>query len=158
MGALSRGGRSPMVHPPRPWYENDGVPHGGLWRGMRTLNRCTHTCEYARASIHVEYAQVWDAWGTQMNTFWNSHCLPPWNNWSIGQHRTMLCTPSNNPQESWHKQITQSKLLEHGASTEHFLTVGIPQLIMLDGIYIPNTLIFSVSMHLNIQLRVCAHT
>ena len=90
--------------------------------------------------------QVWDSWGTQMNTFWNSHCVPPWDCWSIGDFACMLCTPSQNTQERWHRQILDSRIPGmFKGSTEHVLKVALPQLIKLDGIFIPDELNFEAT-------------
>ena len=41
----------------------------------------------------------------KLNKFWNSYMLEPWDCWSIGLFDCMLMTPSQQAQESWHKQI-----------------------------------------------------
>lgn len=89
--------------------------------------------------------QVWDGWGKQMDSFWNVNCVPPWHNWSIGEFGTMLFTPSQNCQESWHKQILLSKIPNmFKGSTAHVIQVALPQLIQMDNILIPSTLNFKV--------------
>jgi len=53
-----------------------------------------------------EVGLVWDKWGGKhMNTFWNSYCVSPWDCWSVGDFACMLCTPSQNTQESWHLHL-----------------------------------------------------
>ena len=69
----------------------------------------------------------------------------PWDNWTIGQFWTMLCTPSQQTQESWHKTILKDKITDcFRGSTEHCFTIALPQLIQLDGILMPDTLCLHV--------------
>ena len=59
-----------------------------------------------------EVGKVWDSWGDRWNlkSFWNEYMVEPWDNWSIGVFDGMLCTPSQQTQESWHRQILQSRI------------------------------------------------
>ena len=94
-----------------------------------------------------EVVKVWDklGTGTEMNTFWNSYCVGPWDNWSLGLFDCMLCTPSQQTQESWHKQLMVSKIPNMLlGSTEYLFKETLPQLIAMDGIQIPSTLPFHV--------------
>ena len=92
-----------------------------------------------------ECGLVWDKWGKQMNTFWNSYCVDPWDCWSIGEFGCMLCTPSQQAQESWHKQLLKSRIPgAFRASTEHVFAEALPQLIQLDGVLSPTVLVFDV--------------
>ena len=94
--------------------------------------------------IH-ECGLVWDQWGKQMDTFWNSYCVAPWDCWSIGDFACMLCTPSQNTQESWHKHLHTTRVPGlFRASTEHVFAAGLPQLIELDGVNKPKVLNFDV--------------
>ena len=60
--------------------------------------------------------EVSDA-GDKFRRLWNEYCQGPWFNWSIGQFDTMLCTPSQQCQESWHKLIFQNRI--PGAYSDH---------------------------------------
>ena len=94
----------------------------------------------------VECGKRWDKWGgDKMKTFWNSNCLEPWSNWHMGRADVVLCTPSQNAQESWHKQILHSKIpgMFRG-STERVFMEALPQLIIMDGLLMPTVLPFSV--------------
>ena len=53
------------------------------------------------------YGELWDKWGEMMDRFWTSYCAvgSGWDCWSIGLFDCVLCTPSQQAQESWHKQI-----------------------------------------------------
>ena len=50
-----------------------------------------------------EIGKVWDSWGTtwNMRSLWNEYMVAPWDNWSIGLFDCMLCTPSQQAQESY---------------------------------------------------------
>ena len=79
----------------------------------------------------VECGKRWDKWGgDKMKMFWNSNCLEPWSNWHMGRADVVLCTPSQNAQESWHKQILHSKIpgMFRG-STERVFMEALPQLL-----------------------------
>ena len=94
----------------------------------------------------VECGKRWDKWGgDKMKKFWNSNCIEPWSNWHMGRADVVLCTPSQNAQESWHKQILQSKIpgMFRG-STERVFMEALPQLIIMDGLLMPTVLPFSV--------------
>ena len=106
------------------------------------IQLCTEWCIYCVPCC----VQVWDTWGKQMDKFWNSYCINGWDNWSLGCFRYVpLCTPSQNTQESWHKQILQSRIPGmFKGSTEHCLAVAMPQLVRIDGIQIPDILSFEV--------------
>ena len=80
-----------------------------------------------------------------MNVFWNSYCMGGWDNWSIGEFLTRIVTPSQQTQESWHKQILQSRIPGmFKGSTEHCFAESLPQLIEMDALILPTTLQFSV--------------
>ena len=64
-----------------------------------------HSAEMRDALI-CEYSTMWDEWGDKaMNKFWDTYCINNWDCWSIGLFDCMLMTPSQQAQESWHKQI-----------------------------------------------------
>ena len=64
-----------------------------------------HSAEMRDALI-CEYSTMWDEWGDKaMNKFWDTYCINGWDCWSIGLFDCMLMTPSQQAQESWHKQI-----------------------------------------------------
>ena len=89
--------------------------------------------------------QVWEKWSNNLSKFWDSNLVGPWDNWCIGDFGTMLCTPSQQTQESWHKTILKDKITDcFRGSTEHCFTIALPQLIQLDGILMPDTLCFHV--------------
>ena len=93
-----------------------------------------------------ECGKRWDKWsGKKMDKFWNSNCIEPWCNWYMGRADVVLCTPSQNAQESWHKQLLLSKIpgMFRG-STETVFMVALPQLIIMDGLLMPTVLPFSV--------------
>jgi hypothetical protein len=93
-----------------------------------------------------ECGKRWDKWGgDKMKTFWNSNCIEPWSNWHMGRADVVFCTPSQNAQESWHKQLLLSKIpgMFRG-STETVFMVALPQLIIMDGLLMPTVLPFSV--------------
>ena len=77
--------------------------------------------------IH-EIGVQWDAWGHQMDTFWTVNCVAPWDTWSTGLFDAPLCTPSNNTQEAWHRELLRSRIpgMFRG-STEHVFKVTLPQ-------------------------------
>lgn len=94
----------------------------------------------------AECGKRWDKWGGgKMKTFWNSNCIAPWSNWYMGRADVVLCTPSQNAQESWHKQLLLSKIpgMFRG-STETVFMVALPQLIIMDGLFMPTVLPFFV--------------
>jgi len=90
---------------------------------------------------------IWDSWDKKtMITFWNSHCIEPWDNWTMASCIDVpLCTPSQNTQESWHNNILIGKIPQmFGGSTEHVLAVAMPQLVKMDGYLLPDELSFDV--------------
>ena len=92
-----------------------------------------------------ECGKVWDKWGQQMRPFWNSYCVDPWDCWSIGDFGCMLCTPSQQAQESWHKFLMRSRIPgTFRASTEYVFAEALPQLVELDGVLSPKVLGFDV--------------
>ena len=92
-----------------------------------------------------ECGLVWDKWGKQMDTFWNSNCVAPWDCWSIGDFGCMLCTPNQNVHETWHKQLSLSRIPgTFRSSTEHLFATALPDLIKLDGVMSPRVLTFDV--------------
>jgi hypothetical protein len=143
------------------------VPHGQCWphiaRKWREGEWCSKKWEHfssvaehlvdihfantpkMRDLLMTEYGKLWDTWGTQMNTFWNGYCIAPWDNWSIGLFDCVLCTPSQQAQESYHRQISEGRLpgLMRG-STEVVFSQALPKLVQLDGIYAPKVLNFDV--------------
>ena len=97
--------------------------------------------------IIKEVGKIWDKWGHQMDTFWDSNLTNPWDCWSICDLDTMLSTPSNQVQESWHKQILQSRIPGmFKGSTESVITTALPRLIRLDGALLPYVLCFNVGL------------
>ena len=98
-----------------------------------------------RDLLMAQYGLLWDKWGSQMNKFWNSHCVTPWDVWSIGLFDAMLTTPSQQPQESWHKQLATTKIPgQLRGSTEMFFARTLPELIRSDARDIPSVLQFGV--------------
>jgi hypothetical protein len=94
----------------------------------------------------AECGKRWDKWGGgKMNTFWNSNCIAPWSNWHMGRADVVFCTPSQNAQESWHRDILRSKIpgMFRGSTETVFMT-ALPQLIIMDGLLMPTVLPFSV--------------
>ena len=91
-----------------------------------------------------EIGAVWDSWGEKWNlqSFWNEYCVDPWANWSIGLFDCMLCTPSQQAQESWHRQILQSRIPGmFKGSTEHVMQVALPKLVRMDAALLPDELL-----------------
>lgn len=152
--------------------------YGEVRTCLYTLAYLTSACIHLRTLHHVPCihlstelyiycvpfcVQVWDTWGKQMDKFWNSYCINGWDNWSLGCFRYVpLCTPSQNTQESWHKQILQSKIPGmFKGSTEHCLAVAMPQLVRIDGIQLPDLLSFEVRtccIQSCVHLRTLAYT
>jgi hypothetical protein len=100
-----------------------------------------------RDFMMIEVGKVWDSWPTKwrLNGFWDEYCVAPWDNWSIGLFDCMLCTPSQQTQESWHRQILQSRIPGmFKGSTEHVMHVALPQLVSMDAALIPDELLFHV--------------
>ena len=108
-----------------------------------------HSCQTGkmRDFFMREIGAVWDSWGNRWNmrSFWNEYCVAPWDNWSIGLFDCMLCTPSQNAQESWHKQILQSRIPGmFKGSTEQVMHVALRKLVQMDAALIPDKLLLSV--------------
>jgi hypothetical protein len=102
-----------------------------------------------RDLLSREIGNIWDRWGRQLDKFWNSYCVPPWDNWSIGEFDCMLCTPSQQAQESWHKTLLGSRIPGmFKGSTEHTLMVALPQLVRMDAMLLPDLLKFEVTVPL----------
>ena len=86
----------------------------------------------------------WDAWGNEMDKFWDSNCQPPWDCWSVSDSSCMLMTASNQTQESWHREMLRSKIPGmFKGSTERVLSIALPQLVRLDGYLIADELCMS---------------
>ena len=108
-----------------------------------------HLCQSAemRDFLVLEIGKVWDSWGSKLNlqSFWNEYLVGPWDNWSVGLFDCMFCTPSQQAQESWHKQILQSRIPGmFKGSTEHVMHVALPKLVALDAALIADNLLFEV--------------
>ena len=120
-------------------HHEDVVPH------LQSIH-LAHTPEM-RDLLMVEYGKVWDSWGHQMDVFWSSYCKKGggWDVWSVGLFDCMLCTPSQQTQESWHKQLSVSKIPGmFKGSTEVLIKETMPQLIDMDALQIPSELTFHV--------------
>ena len=147
------------------------VPHGQCWPHIRRklgegafcskkhphfdeiVKHLTavHMCQSdgMRDFIIHEIGKVWESWGKKWNmrSFWNEYMVEPWDNWSIGLFDCMLCTPSQQAQESWHKQILQSRIPGmFKGSTEHVMTTAMPMLVEMDATLKPDALQFSIPM------------
>lgn len=145
------------------------VPHGQCWPHIRRKLgegafcskkhphfddiprhlEAVHFSQSARMRdfIILEIGKRWDSWGSNYNlsSFWDEYMVEPWDNWSLGLFDTMLCTPSQQEQESWHKTILTSKIPGmFKGSTEHVMKVALQQLINMDGTLISDGLLFSV--------------
>jgi hypothetical protein len=94
----------------------------------------------------IECGNEWDSYGDKkMNSFWDMYCIRGWDCWSVGQFDGPLCTPSQQAQESWHKQLMESKIPGlFRASTENLVAETLPQLVEIDAIQIPSRLCFHV--------------
>ena len=107
-----------------------------------------------RDVLMIEVEKLWDAlpqkWS--LRSFWNEYFVSPWDNWSIGCFNCMLCTPSQNVQESWHRELATTRIPGmFKGSTEHVMHVALPRLVSMDGFLIPDELMFhvpSVPVHL----------
>ena len=88
---------------------------------------------------------MWDEWGNEMNTFWNSYCVAPWLNWSAGDVKCKLATPSQQAQESWHKQLKNARIpgMMKG-STHYVFNTTLPHLIQMDALLSPDELCYEV--------------
>ena len=93
-----------------------------------------------------EAGKIWDRWSDNNRKFWNSYCTSGWDCWSLGDFSCIpLCTPSQQAHESWHKQVLTSKIPGmFKGSTEHVISVAFPQLLTVDGLYLPDELLMSV--------------
>ena len=95
--------------------------------------------------ISLRVLQEWDKWNKAMDKFWDSNCRDPWKCWSVGEFSCMLTTPSNQPQESYHKTILKSKIPGmFKGSTEHVIHHALPQLVKMDGLLLPSQMNFKV--------------
>ena len=91
------------------------------------------------------YLQVWDTWSDCLTKFWDSNLVSPWDNWMIGDFGTKITTPSQQPEESWHKTILNDKVPDcFRGSTEYVFTIALPKLILLDGLLLPSKLCLHV--------------
>ena len=135
-------------HIKRKWHEGQYASksweHFDEVADQLTAIHLAHTVEM-RDLLTTEYGDVWDSWGHQMDVFWDSYCRAPWDNWSVGLFQCMLCTPSQQTHETWHKQLLQSKIpgLFHGSTAAVFAST-LPQLIEMDALQIPTELVFHV--------------
>ena len=135
-------------HIARKWsqgeYASKKWEHFDEVKGHLQAIHMAHTPEM-RDLLMKEIGDLWDSWGRQMDVFWNSYCVKGWDNWSIGLFDCMLCTPSQQAQESWHKQLLLSKIpgMIRG-STEMVFHDMLPDLIEQDAIQIPSELVFHV--------------
>jgi len=103
------------------------------------------TTDAMRDLLMIEIGDLWDEWGTHMNTFWNSYCKDGWDNWHMGVFQCMLATPNQNCQESWHNHLKDSKIPGiFRSSTETLFKDALPQLIEMDAILLPTELNFKV--------------
>ena len=95
-----------------------------------------HTCS-SEGMWDVCLQAVGDEWGdkdAECNTLWSERLSPPCNNWYIGYTQTPACTPSNQPQESWHNAgVMQPLADELRAATAYVLEVSLPKIMKLDG-------------------------
>ena len=100
-----------------------------------------------RDLLMIEVGKLWDKLPPEwsLHSLWNEYFVSPWDNWSIGSFDCMLCTPSQNVQESWHRHIMTLKIPGmFKGSTEQVMHVALPQLISMDGILIPDQLLYHV--------------
>jgi hypothetical protein len=99
-----------------------------------------------RDLLMCEVGKIWDKWGGDvMNTFWNSYCVAPWKNWSVGLFDCVLCTPSQQAQERYHRDIFETKIPGmFKGSTKTVINESLPRLIEHDAITKPTTLTFAV--------------
>ena len=87
----------------------------------------------------------WDVKGKTMDKFWYSNCVEPWDCWSICDFECMLATPSNQTQESWHKQLILKKIPGmFKASTAFVINTTLPLLAKIDGLSMSSKLQFEV--------------
>ena len=88
-------------------------------------------------------ARDWDP--QKIDAFWNEYLVAPWNNWSIGEFGCMLSTPSQQPQEAWHREIFRTLIPGHlKGSINSVLQIALPRLIQADSERIPDELCFHV--------------
>ena len=63
----------------------------------------------------------------------------------MGLFENPLCTPSNNTQEAWHRDLLRSRIPGHfRGSTECVFNVALPKLIDMDALLQPSILTFDV--------------
>lgn len=139
-------------HIVRKWTE--GVYASKKWVHFNEVTehvRTVHMSGSADMQVMLTDAigKEWDAWRatpeSKMTTFWNSYFTGGWDCWSLHQFECRLATPSQQTQESWHKQLLQSRIpgMFRG-STAFVFEESLPQLIEMDAIMIPTVLPFSV--------------
>ena len=84
-----------------------------------------------------------------MRTFWNSYCVAPWDCWSVGGFDVPLCTPSQQTQESWHRQLQTGRIPGMFKGTlAMVLQVALPQLVRMDGLENEDVLNFKVRVRI----------
>lgn len=135
-------------HISRKWAEGEYCSK--KWEHFNTVAVHIREIHFARSAgmrdlLTQGFGELWDQWGKQMNTFWNSYIIDGWDNWTLGLFEARLCTPSQQAQESWHKLLLRTRIPSmFKGSTEFVFQESLPQLIQMDGLALPNSLRFSV--------------
>ncbi len=102
-------------HIARKWGEGEWVSK--KWAHfdeiLEQLRRVHHASTVAMMDALLGiYGRMWDSWGHEMDTFWSSYCDDPWCCWNLCDcGLIMLATPSNQTQESWHREILSPRSL-----------------------------------------------
>ena len=126
------------------WVSKTWVHFNDVAQHLHLIHMGGHTADMKEILI-TECGKFWDSWGKQMNTFWNGYCMNGWDCWSICATDTPLATPSQQTQESWHKQLLISRIpAMFRGSTAHVFEVAMPQLVQMDGLLMPSVLNFDV--------------
>ena len=126
------------------WVSKTWVHFNDVAQHLHLIHMGGHTADMKEILI-TECGKLWDSWGKQMNTFWNGYCMNGWDCWSICATDTPLATPSQQTQESWHKQLLISRIpAMFRGSTAHVFEVAMPQLVQMDGLLMPSVLNFDV--------------
>ena len=116
-----------------------------IQRHLRTIHMCQS--KLMKYLFIQKISEVWDSWGEGLNmkSFWDTYLCEPWDNWSLGDFDCMLCTPSQQAHESWHKQLLQSRIPgRFKGSTEQVMHIALPRLVAMDAALIPDELLYTV--------------
>ena len=123
--------------------------YGRLCAIPRRWSFCKSLCIYAQLCDKFAFCKVLRAYAHHM-------CCYAQDTWSIGQYLHVPCfTPSNNPQERWHKSITENLKGQMRGSTAAVLSTTLPKLWAIDAVNMPDTLNFQACLCV-VYVQLCA--